>query len=134
MPKEGQEAANLTQDYTNSPLHRFKKPGSKNFQVTLVIFIKFLNIFALFSVLNRNNRIWILQITIWIFHFSITKLFLEYSFSKSIPKRSSGLFKLISHNNTWLLSYPLEYSKTKILEYFIFGILLKTFSKYFISE
>ena len=33
MPKEGQEAANLTQDYTNSPLHRFKKPGSKNFQV-----------------------------------------------------------------------------------------------------
>lgn len=32
MPKEGQEAANLTQDYTNSPLHRFKKPGSKNFQ------------------------------------------------------------------------------------------------------
>ena len=35
MPKEGQEAANLTQDYTNSPLHRFKKPGSKNFQVRL---------------------------------------------------------------------------------------------------
>lgn len=32
MPKDGQEAANLTQDYTNSPLHRFKKPGSKNFQ------------------------------------------------------------------------------------------------------
>jgi hnRNP-L/PTB/hephaestus splicing factor len=32
MPKDGQEGANLTQDYTNSPLHRFKKPGSKNFQ------------------------------------------------------------------------------------------------------
>ncbi|XP_039266692.1 polypyrimidine tract-binding protein 3-like isoform X2 [Styela clava] len=32
MPREGQEAANLTQDYTNSSLHRFKKPGSKNFQ------------------------------------------------------------------------------------------------------
>lgn len=32
MPKDGQEAANLTQDYTNSALHRFKKPGSKNFQ------------------------------------------------------------------------------------------------------
>jgi hnRNP-L/PTB/hephaestus splicing factor len=31
MPKEGQEAANLTKDYSNSPLHRFKKPGSKNF-------------------------------------------------------------------------------------------------------
>jgi len=33
MPKDGQEAAKLTQDYSNSPLHRFKKPGSKNFQV-----------------------------------------------------------------------------------------------------
>jgi len=32
MPKDGQEAANMTQDFTNSPLHRFKKPGSKNFQ------------------------------------------------------------------------------------------------------
>lgn len=32
MPKDGQEAAKLTQDYSNSPLHRFKKPGSKNFQ------------------------------------------------------------------------------------------------------
>ncbi|KAM7447078.1 Polypyrimidine tract-binding protein 1 [Porites harrisoni] len=31
MPKEGDEN-NLTKDFTNSPLHRFKKPGSKNFQ------------------------------------------------------------------------------------------------------
>ena len=33
MPKDGQEAQNLTQDFTSSSLHRFKKPGSKNFQV-----------------------------------------------------------------------------------------------------
>ena len=32
MPKEGQPDSGLTKDYTNSPLHRFKKPGSKNFQ------------------------------------------------------------------------------------------------------
>ena len=31
MPKEGQPDSGLTKDYTNSPLHRFKKPGSKNF-------------------------------------------------------------------------------------------------------
>ena len=36
MPKEGQDVENLTQDYTSSPLHRFKKRGSKNY----------LNIFA----------------------------------------------------------------------------------------
>lgn len=32
MPKEGQPDAGLTKDYTQSPLHRFKKPGSKNYQ------------------------------------------------------------------------------------------------------
>lgn len=31
MPKEGQPDAGLTKDYTNSPLHRFKKPHSKNY-------------------------------------------------------------------------------------------------------
>ncbi|KXJ24034.1 polypyrimidine tract-binding protein 1 [Exaiptasia diaphana] len=31
LPKEGEDN-NLTKDYNNSPLHRFKKPGSKNFQ------------------------------------------------------------------------------------------------------
>ena len=45
MPKEGQDAANLTQDYSNSPLHRFKKPGSKNFQ----------NIFPPSEVLHLSN-------------------------------------------------------------------------------
>lgn len=39
LPKEGQPDAGLTKDYSNSPLHRFKKPGSKNYQVyTLVNF------------------------------------------------------------------------------------------------
>ncbi|KAK0394175.1 hypothetical protein QR680_000603 [Steinernema hermaphroditum] len=31
MPKEGQPDAGLTRDYSQSPLHRFKKPGSKNY-------------------------------------------------------------------------------------------------------
>ncbi|XP_074641878.1 polypyrimidine tract-binding protein 1-like isoform X12 [Tubulanus polymorphus] len=30
MPKEGQPDAGLTKDFVNSPLHRFKKPNSKN--------------------------------------------------------------------------------------------------------
>ena len=32
MPKDGQPDAGLTKDFTNSSLHRFKKPGSKNYQ------------------------------------------------------------------------------------------------------
>lgn len=32
MPKDGQPDSGLTKDYTSSPLHRFKKPGSKNYQ------------------------------------------------------------------------------------------------------
>jgi polypyrimidine tract-binding protein 1 len=31
LPKEGQPDAGLTKDYTTSNLHRFKKPGSKNY-------------------------------------------------------------------------------------------------------
>jgi hypothetical protein len=45
MPKEGQPDAGLTKDYTNSPLHRFKKPGSKNFQ----------NIFSPSTTLHLSN-------------------------------------------------------------------------------
>ena len=32
LPREGEEDNGLTKDYSNSPLHRFKNPGSKNFQ------------------------------------------------------------------------------------------------------
>ncbi|XP_041342246.1 polypyrimidine tract-binding protein 3 isoform X6 [Pyrgilauda ruficollis] len=32
LPREGQEDKGLTKDYSNSPLHRFKHPCSKNFQ------------------------------------------------------------------------------------------------------
>lgn len=32
LPKEGQPDAGLTRDYALNPLHRFKKPGSKNYQ------------------------------------------------------------------------------------------------------
>ena len=31
MPKEGTPDSGLTKDFSSSPLHRFKKPGSKNF-------------------------------------------------------------------------------------------------------
>lgn len=31
LPKEGQPDAGLTKDYATSNLHRFKKPGSKNY-------------------------------------------------------------------------------------------------------
>ncbi|CAF1018455.1 unnamed protein product [Rotaria magnacalcarata] len=31
MPKDGTSDMGLTKDFTNSPLHRFKKPGSKNY-------------------------------------------------------------------------------------------------------
>ncbi|NXP11883.1 PTBP3 protein, partial [Thinocorus orbignyianus] len=32
LPARGQQDQGLTKDYSNSPLHRFRKPGSKNFQ------------------------------------------------------------------------------------------------------
>lgn len=32
LPRDGQPDAGLTKDYINSSLHRFKKPGSKNYQ------------------------------------------------------------------------------------------------------
>ncbi|XP_068095857.1 polypyrimidine tract-binding protein 2 isoform X1 [Hyperolius riggenbachi] len=32
LPREGLDDQGLTKDFVNSPLHRFKKPGSKNFQ------------------------------------------------------------------------------------------------------
>ncbi|NXM00246.1 PTBP3 protein, partial [Tyrannus savana] len=32
LPREGQEDRGLTKDYSNSPLHRFKSPGSRNCQ------------------------------------------------------------------------------------------------------
>ncbi|KAI5099165.1 polypyrimidine tract-binding protein 2 isoform X1, partial [Silurus meridionalis] len=32
LPREGLDDQGLTKDFINSPLHRFKKPGSKNFQ------------------------------------------------------------------------------------------------------
>ncbi|XP_067886760.1 polypyrimidine tract-binding protein 3 isoform X2 [Heterodontus francisci] len=45
LPREGQEDQGLTKDYGSSPLHRFKKPGSKNFQ----------NIFPPSSTLHLSN-------------------------------------------------------------------------------
>jgi len=45
LPKEGQPDAGLTKDYTNSNLHRFKKPDSKNY----------LNIYAPSATLHLSN-------------------------------------------------------------------------------
>ena len=45
MPKEGAPDGGLTKDYANSPLHRFKKKGSKNYS----------NIFAPSSTLHLSN-------------------------------------------------------------------------------
>ena len=45
LPREGQDGENLTQDYGDSCLHRFKKPGSKNF----------CNIFPPSEVLHLSN-------------------------------------------------------------------------------
>lgn len=48
LPKEGQPDSGLTKDYTSSPLHRFKKPGSKNYQ----------NIYPPSSTLHLSNIPW----------------------------------------------------------------------------
>ena len=49
LPKEGQPDAGLTKDYYNSTLHRFKKPGSKNYQVRMWIFVStYINLFFFF--------------------------------------------------------------------------------------
>lgn len=45
LPKEGQPDSGLTKDFSSSPLHRFKKPGSKNF----------LNIYPPSSTLHLSN-------------------------------------------------------------------------------
>ncbi|XP_008305626.1 polypyrimidine tract-binding protein 2 isoform X1 [Cynoglossus semilaevis] len=45
LPRDGLDDQGLTKDYANSPLHRFKKPGSKNFQ----------NIFPPSSTLHLSN-------------------------------------------------------------------------------
>lgn len=45
MPKDGTSDMGLTKDFTNSPLHRFKKPGSKNYN----------NIFSPGNVLHLSN-------------------------------------------------------------------------------
>ena len=45
LPREGHEDQGLTKDYGSSPLHRFKKPGSKNYS----------NIFPPSSTLHLSN-------------------------------------------------------------------------------
>jgi len=45
MPKDGSSDMGLTKDFTNSPLHRFKKPGSKNYN----------NIFPPGNILHLSN-------------------------------------------------------------------------------
>lgn len=49
LPREGHEDQGLTKDYSNSPLHRFKKPGSKNYS----------NIFPPSATLHLSNIPWV---------------------------------------------------------------------------
>ncbi len=49
LPREGLDDQGLTKDFTSSPLHRFKKPGSKNFQ----------NIFPPSATLHLSNIPWV---------------------------------------------------------------------------
>ena len=54
MPKEGADTYNLTKEYLNSPLHRYRKTGSKNYQniywfVGFDILFSFLSFFLLLS-------------------------------------------------------------------------------------
>lgn len=49
LPKEGQPDAGLTRDYAQNPLHRFKKPGSKNYQ----------NIYPPSATLHLSNIPWV---------------------------------------------------------------------------
>lgn len=49
LPREGHEDQGLTKDFSNSPLHRFKKPGSKNYS----------NIFPPSATLHLSNIPWV---------------------------------------------------------------------------
>uniref|UniRef100_A0A8C6VYH3 Polypyrimidine tract binding protein 2b n=1 Tax=Nothobranchius furzeri TaxID=105023 RepID=A0A8C6VYH3_NOTFU len=49
LPREGLDDQLLTKDFSGSPLHRFKKPGSKNFQ----------NIFPPSATLHLSNIRWV---------------------------------------------------------------------------
>ncbi len=53
LPREGLDDQGLTKDFTSSPLHRFKKPGSKNFQ----------NIFPPSATLHLSNIPWVCRRT-----------------------------------------------------------------------
>uniref|UniRef100_A0A4W3HM75 Polypyrimidine tract-binding protein 1 n=1 Tax=Callorhinchus milii TaxID=7868 RepID=A0A4W3HM75_CALMI len=56
LPREGLDDQGLTKDFTNSPLHRFKKPGSKNFQ----------NIFPPSATLHLSNISRFTNVTLYI--------------------------------------------------------------------
>lgn len=56
LPREGLDDQGLTKDFTSSPLHRFKKPGSKNFQ----------NIFPPSATLHLSNIPWVCRRTVFL--------------------------------------------------------------------
>lgn len=82
LPKEGQPDAGLTKDYSNSPLHRFKKPGSKNYQVCL--WIKGWNWFFHIPPYMSYLYIWNYYIFLW-YHFNLCDIagviFKEYNYN-----------------------------------------------------
>lgn len=72
LPREGLDDQGLTKDFINSPLHRFKKPGSKNFQ----------NIFPPSATLHLSNIPWVE----------------EQKLSESIRSSSAPIW----HMNSWM--------------------------------
>jgi polypyrimidine tract-binding protein 2 len=68
LPKEGQPDSGLTKDYSNSPLHRFKKPGSKNYS----------NIYPPSATLHLSN-----------IPPSVSEEYIREAFSETLPQGSA---------------------------------------------
>lgn len=86
MPKDGSSDMGLTKDFTNSPLHRFKKPGSKNYN----------NIFPPGTVLHLSNIPYVLIFSYKIF----LKNKIEYLFFPRTEIDEEELRKIFSQYGT----------------------------------
>uniref|UniRef100_A0A8C2Q759 Polypyrimidine tract-binding protein 1 n=1 Tax=Cyprinus carpio TaxID=7962 RepID=A0A8C2Q759_CYPCA len=76
LPREGHEDQGLTKDYSNSPLHRFKKPGSKNYS----------NIFPPSSTLHLSNIPLSSTDVVMVFAGSLTMLLIFFFFFRKDRK------------------------------------------------
>uniref|UniRef100_A0A8C1BVI2 Polypyrimidine tract-binding protein 1 n=1 Tax=Cyprinus carpio carpio TaxID=630221 RepID=A0A8C1BVI2_CYPCA len=98
LPREGHEDQGLTKDYSNSPLHRFKKPGSKNYS----------NIFPPSSTLHLSNIPLSSTDVVMVFAGSLTMLLIFFFFRKdrkmaliqlgSVDEAIESLIKFHNHD------------------------------------